>query len=89
MRKWYKAIDDQRAMRSGERARQQGTSNTQFNYLMNGPQIENPYQTEEDAEFEDELTTVLVGIAVRRGEPWEALVPAEADDTPRRRLAAG
>jgi AcrR family transcriptional regulator len=42
-----------------------------------------------DAEFEDELTTVLVGIAVRRGEPWEALVPAEADDTPRRRLAAG
>lgn len=54
MRKWYKAIDDQRAMRSGERARQQGTSNTQFNYLMNGPQIENPYQTEEDAEFEDE-----------------------------------
>jgi AcrR family transcriptional regulator len=26
-----------------------------------------------DADFEDEMTTILVGIAVRRGEPWEAV----------------
>lgn len=29
--------------------------------------------------FEDELTTLLVGIAVRRGEPWEPLVPPGSD----------
>jgi hypothetical protein len=27
-----------------------------------------------EAEFEDELTTLLVGIAARRGESWEAIV---------------
>src|ERR1700722_12592384 len=27
-----------------------------------------------EAEFEEELTTLLVGIAARRGEPWEAIV---------------
>jgi AcrR family transcriptional regulator len=31
-----------------------------------------------EAAFEDELTTLLVGIAARRGEPWEPLVTPDA-----------
>ena len=35
-----------------------------------------------DAKFEDELTTLLVGIAARRGEPWEPIARAGADRAP-------
>ncbi len=30
-----------------------------------------------EAEFEEELTTVLAGLAVRRGEPWEIVLPRD------------
>jgi hypothetical protein len=44
-----------------------------------------------EAEFEEEITTLLVGIAARRGESWEAIVPqgTEGQQLPTRKLAAG
>jgi AcrR family transcriptional regulator len=44
-----------------------------------------------EAEFEEELTTLLVGIAARRGESWEALVAhgQPEQDVPIPKLAAG
>ncbi len=44
-----------------------------------------------EAEFEEELTTVLVGLAVRRGEPWEIVLPGddEAAETALGKLATG
>ena len=38
-----------------------------------------------DVSFEDEVATALIGIAVRRGEPWEPILeivrePANVDD---------
>lgn len=53
MRKWYKDIDAQRAIQHEERtARHTGTSDSEFTYLRNGPQMPNPYQQEYDAEEE-------------------------------------
>ncbi|HEY3845069.1 MAG TPA: hypothetical protein VGL48_17620 [Acidimicrobiales bacterium] len=44
-----------------------------------------------EAEFEEELTTVLAGLAVRRGEPWAVVLPGddEATVTPMGKLATG
>jgi hypothetical protein len=43
-----------------------------------------------EAEFEEELTTLLVGIAARRGEPWDVVVDQGEDQAlPRPKLAAG
>jgi AcrR family transcriptional regulator len=44
-----------------------------------------------EAEFEEELTTLLVGIAARRGESWDAIVSdgAVGERFPTRKLAAG
>ncbi|PGH10606.1 hypothetical protein AJ80_07457 [Polytolypa hystricis UAMH7299] len=54
MRKWYKDIDTQRAIQNEERsARQTGTSETEFTYLRNTPQLQNPYR--EEYEQEEEL----------------------------------
>jgi AcrR family transcriptional regulator len=44
-----------------------------------------------EAEFEEELTTLLVGIAARRGESWEAILShgAVSERFPTQQLAAG
>ena len=44
-----------------------------------------------EAEFEEEMTTLLVGIAARRGESWEAIVSqgTKGRQLPTRKLAAG
>jgi len=43
-----------------------------------------------EVEFEEELTTLLVGIAARRGEPWDVVVDQGEDQAlPRPKLAAG
>jgi hypothetical protein len=43
-----------------------------------------------EAEFDEELTTLLVGIAVRRGESWDTVVTqGEVPALPRPKLAAG
>jgi AcrR family transcriptional regulator len=43
-----------------------------------------------EAEFEEEMTTLLVGIAARGGESWEAVVAeGDAPAVPIRKLAAG
>lgn len=53
MRSWYKDIDTQRAIQHEERSvRRTGTSDSEFTYLRNGPQMPNPYQQEYDAEEE-------------------------------------
>lgn len=53
MRKWYKDIDTQRAIQVEERTfRYNGTSETEFTYLKNGPHMSNPYKEEYNAEEE-------------------------------------
>jgi AcrR family transcriptional regulator len=44
-----------------------------------------------EAEFEEELTTLLVGIAARRGESWEAILlhGIDSEELSRPKLAAG
>jgi AcrR family transcriptional regulator len=44
-----------------------------------------------EATYDEELTTLLIGIAVRRGEPWEVVLPpGHAEAAPSRpKLAAG
>jgi AcrR family transcriptional regulator len=43
-----------------------------------------------EAEFEEEMTTLLVGIAARRGEPWDVVVDLGEDQAlPTPKLAAG
>jgi AcrR family transcriptional regulator len=44
-----------------------------------------------EAEFEEELTTILVGIAARRGESWEVVLShaGPGPEIPTQRLAAG
>lgn len=51
MRKWYKAIDTQRAQQLEERnAQRSGTSETEFTYLKNAPKMQNPYAEEYNAD---------------------------------------
>ncbi|EEP80422.1 conserved hypothetical protein [Uncinocarpus reesii 1704] len=51
MRKWYKDIDNQRALQVEERnALRTGTSETEFTYLKNAPKMQNPYAEEYNAD---------------------------------------
>jgi hypothetical protein len=45
----------------------------------------------QEADFEEELTTILVGIAARRGESWEVVLSHGETDPgpPMQKLAAG
>ncbi|KAH8428186.1 Rho family guanine nucleotide exchange factor CDC24 [Aspergillus melleus] len=53
MRKWYKDIDNQRAIQADHRsARSTGTSETEFTYMKGMANMPNPYQQEYDAEQE-------------------------------------
>lgn len=53
MKKWYKDIDTQRLAQAEERSsRHTGTSETEFTYMKNVQNMQNPYQQEYEAEEE-------------------------------------